>query len=105
MRKKFAMRWRRRALHRGAVILSEGLVFSKHELREENLTKSDNAYEIKARYKRNTYSVADDDMLKAYKLLSWCMDVEDEEEEDPEGVHTIGGIWLSDTGKSEWIRE
>lgn len=105
MRKKFAMRWRKQVLRRGAEIQSEGLVFSKKQPREEGLTKSDNAYQVKAKYKRNTYSVADDDMLKCYKLLSWCMDVEDEEESDPEGVHTIGGIWVGETGKADWIRE
>lgn len=105
MRKKFAMRWRRSCLRRGVEITSEGMVFSKKKLKESGWSRKDNGYQIKATYKRNKYSVADDDMLKAYKLLSWCMDVEDEEEEDPEGVHTIGGIWLGDTGKSEWIRE
>lgn len=105
MRKKIAMRWRREVLRRGAEIRSEGMVFNKAELREQGFKRRDNGYQIKARYKRNTYSVADDDMLKAYKLLSWCMDVEDEEEKDKEGIHTIGGIWLSDTGRSEWIRE
>ena len=105
MRKKIAMRWRRQVLRRGAVILDEGLVFSKRELFEEGLQKRDNAYKVCAKYKRNTYDVADDDMLKAYKLLSWCMDVEDEEENDPEGVRTIGGIWISETGKADWIRE
>ena len=105
MRKKFAMRWRRSCLRRGVEITSEGMVFSKKELKESGWSRKDNGYQIKATYKRNKYSVADDDMLKAYKLLSWCMDVEDEEEADPDGIHTIGGIWLSDTGKSEWIRE
>ena len=92
-------------LRRGAEIQSEGLVFSREELREEGLTKSDNAYQIKAKYKRNVYSVADDDMLKAYKLLSWCMDVEDEEEVDEDGVRTIGGMFISETGRSDWFRE
>ena len=105
MRKKFAMRWRKQVLRRGAEILSEGMVFSKHELRENGYIRKDNGYQVRARYKRNTYSVADDDMLKAYKLLAWCMDVEDEEEADPEGVHTIGGIWVGDTGRADWIRE
>ena len=44
-------------------------------------------------------------MLKAYKLLSWCMDDEDEEEADPDGVHTIGGISDGETGKADWICE
>lgn len=105
MRKKIAMRWRRASLRRGAKILKEGPVFSRRELFEEGLKKSDNAFAVKAKYKRNVYSVADDDMLKAYKLLSWCMDVEDEEEVDADGVHTIGGIFLSETGKADWIRE
>lgn len=104
MRKKIAMRWRRACLRRGAEILEEKLVFSKAELFEENLKKRDNAYKIRAKYKRNTYDVADDDMLKAYKLLSWCMDVEDEERADPDGIHTIGGTWIGDTGKADWIR-
>ena len=105
MRKKIAMRWRRRVLRRGAEIQSEGLVFNRKELHEEGLTKCDNAYRIKAKYKRNTYDVADDDMLKAYKLLSWCMDVEDEEEADEENVHTIGGMFLSETGRADWFRK
>lgn len=105
MRKKIAMRWRRQVLRRGAVILEERPVFTKRELLEEGLQKRDNAYKVRAKYKRNTYDVADDDMLKAYKLLSWCMDVEDEEETDPEGVHTVGGIWVGETGKADWIRE
>ena len=105
MRRKIAMRWRRQVLRRGAEILSEGMVFSKHELRENGYVRKDNGYQVKARYKRNTYSVADDYILKCYKLLSWCMDVEDEEEADPEGVHTVGGIWVGDTGRADWIRE
>ena len=105
MRKKFAMRWRRETLRRGATIISEGAVFSKQELHEEGLEKRDNAYRVQARYKHNTYDVADDDMLKAYKLLNWCMDVEDKEETNEGGAHTIGGTWLSDTGKADWIRE
>lgn len=104
MRKKIAMRWRRQVLRRGAVILEERPVFTKRELFEEGLQKRDNAYKVRAKYKRNTYDVADDDMLKAYKLLSWCMDVEDEEA-DPDGVRTIGGIWVGETGKADWIRE
>lgn len=105
MRKKIAMRWRRQVLRRGAEILSEGMVFSKRELSENGYVRKDNGYQVKVRYKRNTYSVADDDILKCYKMLSWCMDVEDEETADPEGIHTIGGIWIGDTGKAEWIRE
>lgn len=104
MRKKIAMRWRRSCLSRGAEIIEEKPVFSKRELFKEGLEKRDNAYGIRARYKDNIYSVADDDMLKAYKLLSWCMDTADEEDDDPDGVHTIGGIWLSDSGRADWIR-
>lgn len=103
MRKKHAMRWRKFALRRGAEIITEGLVFSKQELRENNLKKKDNAYQVKVRYKHNVYNVADDDMLKTYKLLCWCMDVADEEEED--NVYTIGGIWISETGRADWIKE
>lgn len=105
MRNKIAMRWRREVLRRGAEILSEGMVFSKRELHERGYVRRDNGYRVKVKYKRNIYSVADDDMLKCYKLLSWCMDVEDEEEADEDGIHTIGGIWISKTGRADWIRE
>lgn len=103
MRKKFAMRWRRQAIRRGAEIQSEGMVFSKEELRENGLTKSDNAFQIKAKYKRNVYSVADTDMLKAYKLLSWCMDVADEEELYNE--YSLCGVCIAETGKANWRKE
>ena len=104
MRKKIAMRWRRECLRRGAEILEEKPVFSKVELFEENLKQRDNAYKVKARYRGNIYDVADDDMLKAYKLLVWCMDIEDEEHADEEGVHTVGGIYCTDTGRVDWVR-
>lgn len=103
MRKKIAMRWRRACLRRGAEILEEKPVFSKVELFEENLKQRDNAYNVRAMYKGRTYNVADDDMLKAYKLLSWCMDVVDEEQAEEDGVHTIGGIWYTDTGRADWV--
>lgn len=61
MRKKIAMRWRRQVLRRGAVILEERPVFTKRELFEEGLQKRDNAYKVRAKYKHNTYDVADDD--------------------------------------------
>lgn len=47
MRKKIAMRWRREALRRGAVITSEKWVFDKKELRERGLQKSDNGYAVR----------------------------------------------------------
>lgn len=104
MRKKFAMRWRRSCLRRGVDITSEGMVFSKKILKEFGWGRKDNGYQIRATYKRNKYSVADDDMLKAYKLLSWCMDVEDEEETNEAGSRTIGGLCLTDSGRADWIR-
>ena len=103
MRKKIGMRWRRACLRRGGKVEREGPAFTKKELREDGLTR--NAYLIELKYKRNTYRIVDEDMLSAYKLAYWCMDIEDEEEADPDGIHTIGGIWLSDTGKADWIRE
>lgn len=103
MRKKIAMRWRRACLRRGAEILVEKPVFSKVELFEENLKQRDNAYKVEAKYKGRTYDVADDDMLKAYKLLSWCMDVADEKQAEEDGAHTIGGIWCTDTGRADWV--
>ena len=105
MRKKIAMRWRKACLRRGAEILEERPVFSKADLLKENIKKRENAFKIAARYKSNVYDVADDDMLKAYKLLSWCMDVEDERCTDTDRAYTIGGIWYTDTGRADWIKE
>lgn len=99
MRKKIAMRWRRQALRRGAVITSEKWVFNKQELKERGLQKNDNGYAVKAKYKGFVYNVADDDMLKAYKLLIWCMDVADEDNKN-----LLGGICRTNTGESSWIR-
>lgn len=99
MRKKIAMRWRREALRRGAVITSEKWVFNKQELREKGLQKNDNGYAVKVKYKSFVYNVADDDMLKAYKLLIWCMDVADEDDKN-----LLGGICRTNTGESSWIR-
>ena len=76
MRKKFAMRWRRRAMCMGAEILSEGMVFSKKELHEKGFARRDNGYMVLAKYKGQTYNVADDDILAAYKLLCWCLEPE-----------------------------
>ena len=76
MRKKIAMRWRRRAMCMGATILSEGMVFSKKDLHKEGFERRDNGYRVRAKYKGRTYDVADDDILAAYKLLCWCMEPE-----------------------------
>ena len=73
MRKKIAMRYRKDAMRHGAQILGEGMVFSPRELRTQNLSKKDNGYHILAKFGDDTYSVADDDMLTAYKLLLWCI--------------------------------
>ena len=105
MRKKFAMKLRREVLRRGAEIQSEGLVFSKKELREQNLKRSDNGYSVKALYEGFKLNVADDDMLKTYRFLLWCMDAicEDKKKDEENGVCTIGGTWLGDTGRADWI--
>ena len=77
MQRKIAKRWRRRALRRGAVINSEGWVFSKSELAAQGSVRRDNAYAIEAIYNGSKYSLCDDDELSTYKLLNWCLDVDD----------------------------
>lgn len=103
MRKKFAMRLRRKLMRRGVKINSEGLVFSKKELRKDNLSGHDNAYQISVSYKRHHISIADDDILKAYKLLEWCLDVIDEDEVSEGEV--LCGACRCDTGNCMWSKD
>ena len=78
MRKKIANRWRREALRRGAIIRNEGNVFSKKELREQGLDKSDNTFKFDAEYNGFTWMIAADDALDAYRMFVDMMDYEDE---------------------------
>lgn len=93
MRKKIAMRWRREALRRGVVITSEKLVFSKKETRERGYVRGDNAYAIEATFNGLKYSVADYDMLSAYKLLIWCIETTGQDVE--QGV--LAGFVVTDS--------
>lgn len=74
MRKKIAMRWRREALRRGAVITDEKPVFNKQELKENGLRKKDAGFSFKAEYKGYKWMIAGDDALAAYKLFVQAMD-------------------------------
>lgn len=84
MRKKIAMRWRRKALRMGAIIHSEKPCMSKKELRSEGLKSSDNGFCIEMEFQGKKYTVAANTMLDAYKLMTWV--VEDEAEW---GEHTV----------------
>ena len=76
MRKKIAMRWRREALRRGAIITNEKPVFTKKELREYGLRKKDNGFSFDGFYKGYHWMVCADDMLTAYKMFVEEMDYE-----------------------------
>lgn len=72
------MRWRREALRRGATLWNEGNIFTKKELREQGLRRSDNGFSFRAEYKGSAWMIAADDILEAYKLFVDVMDYEDE---------------------------
>lgn len=76
MRRKIAKRWRKKALRMGAVILKEGFVFSKKELRMHGLKPSDNGFAIEMIFNGYKYSIADDTELDAYKLMVWVLEDE-----------------------------
>lgn len=76
MKKKIAMRWRRQALRKGAIIKNEGLVFSKQELLENNLKKKHNGFRFDAEYKGWNWMICAKDRLSAYKLFVLDMDNE-----------------------------
>ena len=78
MRKKIAMRWRREALRRGAIITNEKPVFTKKELREYGLRKKDNGFKFDVFYKGYHWMICADDMLTAYKMFFEEMDYEPE---------------------------
>ena len=79
MRKKFAMRCRREVLRRGAIILNERPILSKQERNEGNIKKKYTGFEVNVKYRGSAYCIAGRDMLEAYRLLIWALDVEDEE--------------------------
>lgn len=77
MRKKIAMRWRREALRRGAILSDERMVFSKKELRENGFRRKHNGFGFKAEYKGWKWMVCSDDILDAYRLFVLEMDDND----------------------------
>ena len=100
MRKKIARRWRREALRRGVIITSEKMVFSRKEMREHGYVRRDNSYAIEATFNGLKYSVADDDMLSAYKLLIWCIETTGQDAE--QGV--LAGFVITDhKGFAKWF--
>lgn len=76
MRKKIAMRWRREALRRGAILSDEKMVFSKKELRENNLKRKHNGFSFCAEYNGWNWMICADDMLAAYKMFIEEIDCE-----------------------------
>jgi len=90
MRKKIAMRWRRKALRMGAIIHSEKPCMSKKELRKEGLTATEAGFGIEMEYKGQKYTIAANTMLDAYKLMVWVI-----EDLDEWGEHTVA-ILLDD---------
>ncbi len=90
MRKKIAMRWRRKALRMGAIIHSEKPCMSKKELRKEGLTATEAGFGIEMEYKGQKYTIAANTMLDAYKLMVWVI-----EDQDEWGAHTVA-ILLND---------
>ena len=75
MRKKIAMRWRREALRRGAVLRDEKMIFSKSEIAEYGYRRKDNGFGFIAEYNGWTFMICEKDMLAAYKLFIECMDL------------------------------
>ena len=76
MRKRIAMRWRREALRRGAILSNEKMVFSKKELRENNLKRKHNGFSFCAEYNGWNWMICADDMLAAYKMFIEEIDYE-----------------------------
>lgn len=74
MRAKIAKRLRRDALREGAVIIREGMVFNKQEMRDYNIRRKSNGYSVTAKYRGWEIHACGDDMLDAYRSLLWMMD-------------------------------
>lgn len=70
MRKKFAKRWRREALCRGALISREGRILTKQEIADNHLKKRDAGFGIVAKCDGESYYIAGYDALDAYRLLA-----------------------------------
>lgn len=74
MRAKIAKKLRRDALRKGAVIIREGMTFTKQELRKHSYTRKDNGYTISVEYRNWKLHSCGRDMLDAYRSLTWMMD-------------------------------
>lgn len=77
MRAKIAKKLRRDALRKGAVIIQEGMTFTKQEMRKYNYTRKDNGYVVSVVYKNWKIHSCGHDMLDAYHSLLWMMDDDD----------------------------
>lgn len=80
MRKKIAMRWRRKALGMGADILEEGVILKKPDLLKYKEKKKNAGFAVTARYGIRCYTnekweihAIGRDSLEAYKLLAQAM--------------------------------
>lgn len=76
MRAKIAKKLRRDALREGAVIVREGMVFNKQEMRKYNFPRKSNGYSVTAEYNDFKLHACGDDILDAYRNLLWMMDDE-----------------------------
>lgn len=74
MRAKIAKKLRRDALRKGAVIIQEGMTFTKQEMRKYNYTRKDNGYAVSVVYKNWKIHSCGRDMLDAYRSLLWMID-------------------------------
>ena len=74
MRKKIAMRWRRKAIHKGAVIHYEGPARTKAQLLRLGLPQSKRGFYIRMEYGGEVYRLHANSMLDAYKLAVWVID-------------------------------
>lgn len=89
MRAKIAMRLRRDALRRGAVVQREGMIFSKTELVEQGFRRKHNGYGVKAKYRGWSIRACGDDILEAYHNLIWVMDSTTEDWEPGKNITTF----------------
>ena len=69
MRKKFAKRWRREAIRRGAIIVREGPILTKQELAENHLAKRHRGFSFVAKYRGWEHHVVGQDALDAYRIF------------------------------------
>lgn len=98
MRKKIAMRWRRKALRRGAEIKKERILLAKKHMVLIDRPRKYNGFTIEGSYKGHKFSLISDDALDAYKLLCWHLDLED-------GIRNnmpVEGCVISDAPGAHW---